>query len=420
MTYKGSEINKQNLDPTLQQEISNATNKANNSWQMNKYNATSSMNLGDVTYSKSFQLHVSDWKSTSNTEILSIVFPTLVTFSGIIKLTASSNWNNTDAGGGVTVEYTTQLYSGTIHKYSKTIISVSPTFAKNYYLEDLVLDNTEKHLIIPIFKAPTANNSLYIEVSIVGINIPNDIMSKAHLVTSDAGSPTSLGYPWTPQTTSFMQKNQDNAISGSITSRNTFPFILKPDGMRAHMFHKDANGSLYIAPTDENGNAEWGLGTVFSLDGTVYMPKLMVDGVDLKQSVSNGKAQVASAITGKGVQTASDATFETMANNIRAIPTGNNVKTYISTVIVPAVGAGLNTSVVVTTTFKPTDAILNLDGRVLLNGVVQGNSWANRHSVFDVRVVDAGGGRWSTLFDIRGGSLGAGEQMNAVILVSYL
>ena len=326
MTYKGSEINKQNLDPTLQQEISNATNKANNSWQMNKYNATSSMNLGDVSYSKSFQLHVSDWKSTSNTEILSIVFPTLVTFSGIIKLTASSNWNNTDAGGGVTVEYTTQLYSGTIHKYSKTIISVSPTFAKNYYLEDLVLDNTEKHLIIPIFKAPTANNSLYIEVSIVGINIPNDIMSKAHLVTSDAGSPTSLGYPWTPQTTSFMQKNQDNAISGSITSRNTFPFILKPDGMRAHMFHKDANGSLYIAPTDENGNAEWGLGTVFSLDGTVYMPKLMVDGVDLKQSVSNGKAQVASAITGKGVQTASDATFETMANNINAIQTIGGAK----------------------------------------------------------------------------------------------
>jgi hypothetical protein len=34
------------------------------------------------------------------------------------------------------------------------------------------------------------------------------------------------------------------------------------------------------------------------------------------QSVSNGKALVASAITGKGVTTASDATFETMADNI--------------------------------------------------------------------------------------------------------
>ena len=37
------------------------------------------------------------------------------------------------------------------------------------------------------------------------------------------------------------------------------------------------------------------------------------------QSVSNGKSLIASAITGKGVSTASDATFQTMANNINAI-----------------------------------------------------------------------------------------------------
>ena len=44
------------------------------------------------------------------------------------------------------------------------------------------------------------------------------------------------------------------------------------------------------------------------------------------QSVSNGKAAVASAITDKGVTTASDATFATMAGNIRnnlLKPTGN-------------------------------------------------------------------------------------------------
>ena len=39
-------------------------------------------------------------------------------------------------------------------------------------------------------------------------------------------------------------------------------------------------------------------------------------------SVSNGKAKVAAAITGKGVTTASDATYETMASNIRNIETG--------------------------------------------------------------------------------------------------
>ena len=44
------------------------------------------------------------------------------------------------------------------------------------------------------------------------------------------------------------------------------------------------------------------------------------------QSVSNGKSLIASAITGKGVSTASDATFQTMANNIGSIATGMEVE----------------------------------------------------------------------------------------------
>lgn len=42
---------------------------------------------------------------------------------------------------------------------------------------------------------------------------------------------------------------------------------------------------------------------------------------EVKTSVSNGKSLIASAITDKGVSTASDATFQTMANNIRALST---------------------------------------------------------------------------------------------------
>jgi len=47
-----------------------------------------------------------------------------------------------------------------------------------------------------------------------------------------------------------------------------------------------------------------------------------VDTDRLFQSVSSGKAQVANAITGKGVQTATDAEFATMAKNIDLIQTG--------------------------------------------------------------------------------------------------
>ena len=41
-----------------------------------------------------------------------------------------------------------------------------------------------------------------------------------------------------------------------------------------------------------------------------------------KKSVSDGKILVANAITAKGVTTATDATFATMANNINSISTG--------------------------------------------------------------------------------------------------
>ena len=43
----------------------------------------------------------------------------------------------------------------------------------------------------------------------------------------------------------------------------------------------------------------------------------------LKSSVSEGKALVAAAVTGKGVSTAADATFQQIANNINAIQTGS-------------------------------------------------------------------------------------------------
>ena len=48
----------------------------------------------------------------------------------------------------------------------------------------------------------------------------------------------------------------------------------------------------------------------------------------LKQSVSNGKILIASAITDKGVETSKDSTFEQMANNIGEIKTFKYVSFY--------------------------------------------------------------------------------------------
>lgn len=46
----------------------------------------------------------------------------------------------------------------------------------------------------------------------------------------------------------------------------------------------------------------------------------------LKTSVSSGKAQIASAITDKGVSTSSSASFSTMASNIRQIENGAKIE----------------------------------------------------------------------------------------------
>jgi hypothetical protein len=66
-----------------------------------------------------------------------------------------------------------------------------------------------------------------------------------------------------------------------------------------------ANGKAYLEVNASD--------VQFYLEGDSFSIK------SLKQSVSDGKAQVASAITGKGQPTASDATFATMANNINNI-----------------------------------------------------------------------------------------------------
>lgn len=75
--------------------------------------------------------------------------------------------------------------------------------------------------------------------------------------------------------------------------------------------------------------------------GSIY-----VDGVDLKQSVSEGKAEIANSLRLQGVPTADDAEFATMATNIKNIQTGT-----------PPVKGTANpngtTNITINTPFKP-------------------------------------------------------------------
>ncbi len=65
--------------------------------------------------------------------------------------------------------------------------------------------------------------------------------------------------------------------------------------------------------------------TGYAADATV-INQLNSNLQDCFQSVSNGKALVASAITDKGISTASDAAFNTLATNIASIVTKTGIK----------------------------------------------------------------------------------------------
>ncbi len=70
--------------------------------------------------------------------------------------------------------------------------------------------------------------------------------------------------------------------------------------------------SAYVHPSTKQCN--------YSVDLSGYAKSSELN--SLKTSVSSGKSLVASAVTGKGVSTAADASFQTIADNINAIQSG--------------------------------------------------------------------------------------------------
>lgn len=100
-----------------------------------------------------------------------------------------------------------------------------------------------------------------------------------------------------------------NAVTESVTLLDESGNTSFPGTITASSFSGNAT-SATKATNDKNGKDIT----------TTYATKTEVDA--LKKSVSDGKTEVASAITAKGVTTAADAAFATMATNIGQITTG--------------------------------------------------------------------------------------------------
>ncbi|QIC46308.1 hypothetical protein GAG94_03685 [Lysinibacillus sphaericus] len=128
-----------------------------------------------------------------------------------------------------------------------------------------------------------------------------------------------------------------NLTGGTMTGNLT---IDKPDG-QIQFYGKGSDGLVKTTQirhrTNESNTSK---GIDFLIDGALAL-RISADrsvafidnnGVmdslqGLKQSVVDGKSKVAAAITTKGVTTAADVTFDTMATNIGKIPTGRKIQT---------------------------------------------------------------------------------------------
>lgn len=80
---------------------------------------------------------------------------------------------------------------------------------------------------------------------------------------------------------------------------------------------------FFMGKRYDNPNGHLKLGKLTALtDVSIAGVSMKTEMANIKKSVSDGKTAVASAITAKGVTTAADATFDTMATNIEKITTG--------------------------------------------------------------------------------------------------
>ncbi|OXS73213.1 hypothetical protein B1B04_13070 [Lysinibacillus sp. KCTC 33748] len=307
--------------------------KTKDAWQLGKYNNAYVTNLGNRSVSKTLCIDGigGGWNGTDNVETLNITIPFDAQFSGIVKATYTSFWGHSESHGGATVAYRVANYSdrGGVKQADYIIETITDSFAKTYDIKKPIFLSND--LVLPIMKAPLGSMPFMIKLEVDGYIGENkllfDSVNASTCEAQDTGSPTGGGYPWVAQTSSFLNSTGGTMTGDLVVDKNNASISLKgsrSDGsVNDFIIKNKANDTNNSSGVDMlvNGN----LAMAFYSDKNIQFKghdNVWTSLQDLKQSVVDGKKKVASAITTKGVPTASDATFDVMANNINAISTG--------------------------------------------------------------------------------------------------
>ncbi|WP_286924026.1 MULTISPECIES: hypothetical protein [Lysinibacillus] len=413
-------------------------------WQKGVYNDTDITNLGSKRATRTFTINQSDWKNTGNVELLDIIIPFRGAFSGVIKATYSVMWGMSGSWGSTEVVYNIGSFIPETKLNDFTIVTASSAMMRDFKVGKPYIDNTTGDIAIQLYRAPDANNPLEITLTVDGTyssstynsNLFN-ALKDSFTSTSDTGSPTGLGYPWTPQASQiptydaiYRWDRKSDSIAFDKSNGTTYPdpnTFLDTTFITNHANAQNAgeNSFWYIEQVFYGGNSATNARSQFARSylgnadmkvrhyhpdtgWSAWSPSIQ----QLFTSVSDGKTKVASAISDKGVYTSPVETFDNMANNIRAIPTGGKKATIsISYNDIPPNQTTTVTSQPVN--FLPLNTTTDMLGSVIFNGQVRNvgdnAQYISVPYISEITVNGIGNGQFTLSFKIK----------NPMIIVGY-
>lgn len=373
-------------------------------WQKGVFNDTDITNLSAINASRVF--HIDDWKApASNLEQVSIIIPA-TNFDGNVQVSVTGSWGVSNGSGAFEYETHYLKVGGTVHKQNRTIYKADLGLTNECYFPDF--NFSDGLFTIPIVRQPNATNRLSVKIELLS-NVANSfsLLKDATISFEDLGT-TWHSYPWTPQTPTFLSK-AGGTMLGDLAIAKGIPSFT----MYVPNSNSGASASIFLNASEVND-----FGIEYRKNDTTYMHVLGHKDVrfighddapfsiqDLKSSVSNGKAEVASAITGKGVQTASDATFSQMATNINAIPSGVKKAEFDlqTSTAIPDSGSGTITTPAVN--FQPMNATNTMLGTSIFRGL--GGDIASSTAINGIAYIEKctinniGNGNYTVTFTIR-------------------